>query len=55
VSNTGVTTITIELDLNGVRVPVVLEANALAVIADEIQLRRDPEAASEFLTIPEAA
>jgi excisionase family DNA binding protein len=48
-------TITVEIVLNGARVPVVLDTDALAAIAHAIDSTRDPEPESEYLTIPEAA
>jgi hypothetical protein len=49
--------VVVQVDLNGVRVPVVLDDAAIAVLVDAVAARTEPEPASEspYMTIPEAA
>jgi excisionase family DNA binding protein len=45
--------VTVEIDLNGIRVPIILNDDALATIASALAAKANPE--PEFMTIPETA
>lgn len=47
--------VTIHVDLNGVRVPLVLDDAALAAVAAAVTAKAEPEPLSELLTVPQAA